>query len=97
MRAVAGTLPPFTSVAAEIDASNAVEILAVDPHGRVWQTEQSVANNNVFLGLAQLPDTSNTLMAELAVARHSDGRLELVGTDGAGVGVSGSMCSPVWT
>ncbi|MFD8080016.1 hypothetical protein ACFV3E_46505, partial [Streptomyces sp. NPDC059718] len=44
-----------------------------------------------FQTLTQMPDTSNTLMSELAVARHNDGHLELIATDAAGTDFSGSM------
>ncbi|MFD8079877.1 hypothetical protein ACFV3E_45700, partial [Streptomyces sp. NPDC059718] len=37
-----------------------------------------------FQTLTQMPDTSNTLMSELAVARHNDGHLELIGSNAGG-------------
>jgi subtilisin family serine protease len=82
------TLPtglPFavraSTVAAGTDAAGRIEVFFLDTHGNIWTTQQSVANTDTWTPFAQLSDTDHRLMTELAVARHSDGRLDLVATD----------------
>jgi subtilisin family serine protease len=78
-----GSLPPFTSIAAEADSSGVVNVFAVDAHGRVWQTQQA-AVNGAWLALIPFSPASGRFADEVAVARDGTGRLDLVtiGADG---------------
>jgi hypothetical protein len=73
-----------SSVAAGLDPQGLIEVFFVDTHGNVVTTKQVAANTDNWTALTALPDMDHRPMSEIAVARHSDGRLDLVGTDTTG-------------
>lgn len=74
-------LPSFTSVAAETDNDGIVQAFAVDTHGHIWTTAQTAANASTWTEFTQLTDPSNLFVSEVAAARDSTGKLNLIATD----------------
>jgi hypothetical protein len=61
-----------------------IELVVADKHGQVWHTRQTEANTETFTPIALLADVDARKMNDIALARNKDGRLELVGVNGAG-------------
>jgi subtilisin family serine protease len=94
-------LPLFTSIAAETDANNLIEVFAVDTHGNVWQTKQTSVNANTWSAFAPMAATTPArLVSEVAVARDGNNKLDLIATDASGAVYQRSQTaagSATWT
>jgi subtilisin family serine protease len=71
------------SVAAAPDVNGFVNIFIADSHGNIWKTAQSSLSTDTWPAPAMLTDPNSRAMTAIAAARDSDGRIELMGTDGA--------------
>ena len=86
------------NITAETRTDGRIVVAAVDTGGGVWYTTQAVAGTDTWSTFTQIaPLASGRPMHEIALARNSNGTLELTGTDGVGGVVHSSQVNDNWS